>query len=182
MWTVKNENTREGNQKVLWPRLVTSAIQFHLKMRLSKLASVPDWSLWGKWDNSDYSNEKYRTNMITTCGIHVFLKVFRLVGVYVWLRNPLHCPTKKWDTCGIEETLNIFCLLSIMATNIENSSSASGSSLNADNAKPKAKSWADHVEKFSTNFNEENVFTSNDGPQFFVIKEMKVTFQKRHLF
>ena len=87
MWTVKNENTREGNQKVLWPRLVTSAIQFHLKMRLSKLASVPDWSLWGKWDNSDYSNEKYRTNMITTCGIHVFLKVSQLVGVYMKLKT-----------------------------------------------------------------------------------------------
>ena len=60
--------------------------------------------------------------------VFVFLKVSWLVSVYGWLRNPLNCPTKKWDTCRTEETLTLSFFLSIMATTIGNSNNGSGSS------------------------------------------------------
>ena len=56
-------------------------------------------------------------------------KGFSAGGFYGRLRNPLRCPTKKWDTCGAEETHSLFYLLSNMETTQENMSNAPGSRL-----------------------------------------------------
>ena len=137
---------------------------------------------WGRWDNGDYSNKKHLTNTTTTCGIHVFSKVSQLVDVYGWLRNPLHCPTKKWDTCGTEENLNLFFLLSIMARNIGNSNNASGSGLNANALISKSKFWDERVDEFSSNLNTNNAFCDDDGTRFFVMKRSKGDFSKTSPF
>ena len=84
------------------------------------------WCFWGSWDNGDYSNEKHWTNMTITCGIYIFSKISWLVGVYVWLRNPLHCSTKKWNICKTEKAINLSLIFSIMVTNTGYTSNAPG--------------------------------------------------------
>ena len=120
--------------------------------------------------------------MTTTCGFHVFSMVSQLVGVYVWLRNPLRCPTKKWDTCGTEETLTFSFYLSIMATTKGNPNNASGSSLNANVSKSNVNSWTDRVDEFSSTLQEKNAFCVDDGNRFFVIKRNVEDFSKTSLF
>ena len=77
-----------------------------------------------------------------------FLNVSQLVCVYLWLKNPLHCPTKERDTCRTEETLNLLLNFSTMVTNLGNTINASGSSQNVGSENPKLKSWAERVEEF----------------------------------
>ena len=108
--------------------------------------------------------------------------VSQLVGVYGWLRNPLRCPTKKWDTCGTEETLNLLFFLSIMATNSGNTSNASGSSQNANNGSSKNKSWADRVEEFSDSLKGKNAFANIAEERYFVIKRNDGDFSRTSPF
>ena len=101
----------------------------------------------------------------------------------LWVaEKPFALPNKEMGYLYDRGNPQPLSYLSFMATTLGNSNNASGSGLIANAVNSKLKSWVDHGEEFSTNLNEENAFRSDDGPQFFVIKEMKVTFQKRHLF
>ena len=116
------------------------------------------------------------------CGFHIFSKVSQLVGVYGWLRNPLRCPTKKWDTCGTEETLTLSLILSIMVTTEGNKNDAPGSSLTSNSIKSKENSWAERVDEFSSTLQTNNAFLDDDGTRFFVIKRKEGDFSKTSPF
>ena len=68
-----------------------------------------------------------------------------------------------------------------METIKENTNNAPGSSLT--NAKEtKIKTWADRVEEFSSNLNEKNAFSSDDGARFFIIKRNENDFSRTSPF
>ena len=69
-----------------------------------------------------------------------------------------------------------------MATTKENTNNASGSGLNTNAIKSNAKSWADRTEEFSSNLQQKNAFSDNEGPRFFVIKRNESDFSKTSPF
>ena len=54
-----------------------------------------------------------------------------------------------------------------MATTMGNKDNAPGSSLTATAAKSKISTWAERVEEFTSNLNENNTFNNDDGARFF---------------
>ena len=67
-----------------------------------------------------------------------------------------------------------------MVTTKGNENNASGSSLNPNQSQKC--SWANRVEEFSSNLNEKNAFTYDDGARFFVIKRKDGDFSKTSPF
>ena len=83
-----------------------------------------------------------------------------------------------WDTCGTEETFTLSYTLSIMARTIKILNNTPGSSLLSNAPKINLNTWVDCVEEFSSNLNDNNAFSNDDGPHFFIIKQNENDFIK----
>ena len=96
--------------------------------------------------------------------------------------KPFALPNKEmgylWDR-GNPQPIIIF---SLMATTLRKSNNAPGSSLISNASKTNMNTWADRVEEFSSNVNENNAFSSDYGLRFFIIKRTEYDFTKVSLF
>ena len=113
---------------------------------------------------------------------HSCLFIGLSVGGCLWVaEKPFALPNKEMGYLWDRGNPQPFLSFSIMETNTENTSNAPGSSL-VNAKKTRITTWADRVEEFSSNLNEKNAFSNDDGARFFIIKRNENDFSKTSPF
>ena len=115
---------------------------------------------------------------------YVVLMSFQRSGGCLWVaEKPFAMPNKEigylWDR-GNPHLILYF--LSIMATTIWKPNYAPGLNLISNASKTNLNTWADCMEEFSSNLNDNNAFSNDGGPQFFIIKRNENDFTKLSSF
>ena len=100
----------------------------------------------------------------------------------LWVaEKPFALPNKEMGYLWDRGNPQPFYSFSLMETIIENTSNAPGSSL-INAKKSRITRWANRVEEFSSNLNEKNAFSNDDGARFFINKRNENDFSKTSPF
>ena len=113
---------------------------------------------------------------------HSCLSTGLSAGGCLWgAEKPFALPNKEMGYLWDRGNPQPFLIFSIKVTTLRKPNKAPGSSLISSAQKANIKTWADIVE-FSFNLSENNAFSSDDGPCFFIIKRNENDFTKMSPF